>query len=79
MWNTTSAISTRRPACRSTAQDILTNANYALAVRDGFASFFFHPFWLEPEVGTPGFADFQTIITGITALGFTWADASVVQ
>lgn len=62
-----------------TAQDILTNANYALAVRDGFASFFFHPFWLEPEVGTPGFADFQTIITGITALGFTWADASVVQ
>lgn len=62
-----------------TAQDILTNANYALVVRDGFASFFFHPFWLEPEIGTPGYADFQTIITGITSLGYTWADASTVQ
>ncbi|CAJ0785070.1 DUF2334 domain-containing protein [Ralstonia pickettii] len=62
-----------------TAQDILTNANYALAVRDGFASFFFHPFWLEPDLGTPGFTDFQTIISGITSLGFTWADASKVQ
>ena len=62
-----------------TAQDILTNANYALVVRDGFASFFFHPFWLEPELGTPGYADFQTIISGITSLGYTWADASTVQ
>ncbi|WP_439893230.1 DUF2334 domain-containing protein (plasmid) [Ralstonia sp. 25C] len=62
-----------------TAQDILTNANYALVVRDGFASFFFHPFWLEPEIGTPGYADFQTIITGITSLGYTWADASTAQ
>lgn len=62
-----------------TAQDILTNANYALVVRDGFASFFFHPFWLEPDLGTPGYADFQTIITGITNLGFTWVDASTAQ
>ena len=62
-----------------TAQDILTNATYAQVVRDGFASFFFHPFWLEPEVGTPGYADFQTIINGITALGFTWVDASTAQ
>ena len=61
------------------AQDILTNANYALVVRDGFASFFFHPFWLEPDLGTPGYADFQTIITGITNLGFTWVDASTAQ
>lgn len=59
--------------------DILTNANYALVVRDGFASFFFHPFWLEADLGTPGMADFQQIITGITALGYTWADASTVQ
>ena len=59
--------------------DILTNANYALVVRDGFASFFFHPFWLEPGLGTAGFTDFQQIITGISALGFTWADASTVQ
>ncbi|MET3446070.1 DUF2334 domain-containing protein [Ralstonia sp. 1138] len=62
-----------------TAQDILTNATYAQVVRDGFASFFFHPFWLEPEIGTPGYADFQTIINGITALGFTWVDASTAQ
>ena len=62
-----------------TAQDILTNANYALVVRDGFASFFFHPFWLEPEVGTPGFTDFQSVITGISALGYTWVDASTAQ
>ena len=59
--------------------DILTNANYALVVRDGFASFFFPPFWLEPALGTAGFTDFQQIITGISALGFTWADASTVQ
>jgi uncharacterized protein YdaL len=59
--------------------DILTNANYALVVRDGFASFFFHPFWLEPGLVATGFPDFQQIITGITALGYTWADASTVQ
>ena len=62
-----------------TAQDILTNATYAQVVRDGFASFFFHPFWLEPELGTPGYTDFQTIITGITGMGYTWADASTVK
>ena len=59
--------------------DILTNANYALVVRDGFASFFFHPFWLEPGLVATGFPDFQQIITGITALGYTRADASTVQ
>jgi uncharacterized protein YdaL len=62
-----------------TAQDILTNAHYALTVRDGFASFFFHPFWLESDLGQPGYADFQTIMTGITGLGFTFVDASTVQ
>jgi uncharacterized protein YdaL len=58
-----------------TAQDIITNAKYALAVRDGFASWFFHPFWLEPDLGTPGFQDFQTTIDGITQLGYTWVRA----
>lgn len=62
-----------------TPDDIITNAKYAKAVRDGFASFFFHPFWLEPEIGTPGFADFQKTIDGITQLGFTWVPASKVQ
>ena len=61
-----------------TAQDIVTNAKYAKAVRDGFASFFFHPFWLEPEIGTPGLADFKAAVEGITALGFTWVRASTL-
>ena len=59
-----------------TPQDIITNAKYALAVRDGVASFFFHPFWLEPDLGVPGFQDFQTTIDGITQLGYTWVPAS---
>lgn len=59
-----------------TKEDILLNASYALVVRDGFASFFFHPFWLEPDLHVPGLADFKTIIEGITALGYQWLDAS---
>jgi uncharacterized protein YdaL len=62
-----------------TWQDIVTNAQYGLAVRDGFASFFFHPFWLEPELGMPGAADFQKTIDGITQLGYTWVAPSKVQ
>ena len=62
-----------------TWQDIVTNAEYAKTVRDGFASFFFHPFWLEPAVGVPGYADFQKTITGITNLGYTWVAPSKVQ
>ena len=55
-----------------TWQDIVTNAEYGKVVRDGYASFFFHPFWLEPAVGVPGFADFKNLINGITNLGYTW-------
>jgi uncharacterized protein YdaL len=55
-----------------TWQDITTNAQFALAVRDGFASFFFHPFWLEPSLGVPGFEDFKKTMNGISGLGFTW-------
>lgn len=62
-----------------TAQDLLTNAQYALTVRDGVASFFFHPFWLEPDVNKPGYADFQTVVNGITSLGFTWVKPSLVK
>ena len=62
-----------------TWQDIVTNAEYAKTVRDGFASFFFHPFWLEPAVGVPGYADFQKTITGITNLGYAWVAPSKVQ
>jgi uncharacterized protein YdaL len=62
-----------------TADDIITNAQYAKVVRDGVASWFFHPFWLEPSLGTPGFQDFQKTIDGITALGFTWVAPSTVR
>ena len=55
-----------------TADDIVTNAKYAKAVRDGFASFFFHPFWLEPDLGVPGFEDFKKTVDGISQLGYTW-------
>jgi uncharacterized protein YdaL len=62
-----------------TWQDIVTNAEYGKTVRDGYASFFFHPFWLEPELGVPGFADFQKLVDGITALGYTWIAPSKAQ
>jgi uncharacterized protein YdaL len=67
-----------------TAQDILTNADYAKVVRDGFGAFFFHPFWLEPDLqgqGTPpvnGLADLQTVINGIKSRGYTFVDASTL-
>ncbi|GAB3650499.1 polysaccharide deacetylase family protein [Ramlibacter alkalitolerans] len=62
-----------------TADDIILNAKYVKTIRDGAASFFFHPFWLEPELGVPGLADFQKTITGITALGFTWVAPSQLR
>lgn len=62
-----------------TWQDIVTNAEYAMVVRDGFASFFFHPFLLEPAAGVPGYQDFQNVINGITDLGYTWVAPSKVE
>jgi uncharacterized protein YdaL len=62
-----------------TWQDIYTNAEYALTVRDGFASFFFHPFWAEAAMNTPGLADFKKVVDGITQLGFTWVAPSSVR
>ena len=62
-----------------TWQDIVTNAEYGKTVRDGFASFFFHPFWLEPGLGVPGYQDFQNVMNGITSLGYTWVAPSKVQ
>lgn len=59
-----------------TWEDLYTNATYAKVVRDGFASFFFHPFWLEPELGTPGMQDLTKLVNAITELGYTWVDAS---
>jgi uncharacterized protein YdaL len=64
-----------------TWKDLYLNAQYALVVRDGFASFFFHPFWLESSLAplvTTGFSDFKSIVQGITGLGYTWADPSTL-
>lgn len=56
-----------------TWQDLLTNADYALVVRDGFASFFFHPFWIEPDLAfLNGYNDFTNLVSGITMLGYSW-------
>lgn len=62
-----------------TAEDLVLNAKYAKTIRDGYASFFFHPFWLEPNLGTPGFEDFKKTVEGISALGFTWVAPSTVR
>ena len=61
-----------------TWQDLYLNAKYALVVRDGFASFFFHPFWLEPSLNVPGFEDFKKLVDGITMLGYTWTSPGQV-
>ena len=62
-----------------TADDLILNARYAKTIRDGYASFFFHPFLVEPEFGKPGLADFKKVIEGISQLGFTWVAASRAQ
>ena len=62
-----------------TWQQVLTNAQYALAVRDGFASFFFHPYWLEPDLKLPALQDFQSLVTGVTNLGLTWVDGTTAK
>ncbi|MCX4150062.1 MULTISPECIES: DUF2334 domain-containing protein [Paraburkholderia] len=60
-------------------QQLITNAQYGLVVRDGFASFFFHPYWLEPELKLPAFSDFQSLVNGITGLGYTWVDGTTAK
>jgi uncharacterized protein YdaL len=56
-----------------TWEDILLNADKGLIVRDGFGSFFFHPFWIEDELAyLNGFQHFQNLVNGMTALGYTW-------
>ncbi|WP_206956460.1 DUF2334 domain-containing protein [Trinickia acidisoli] len=62
-----------------TEQQMLTNAQYALVVRDGFASFFFHPYWLEPDLKLPAMSDFEALVSGITKLGYTWVDATTAK
>ncbi len=61
-----------------TWQDLALNARYAKVVRDGFASFFFHPFWLESSLGQPGFQDLQSLLDAIDGLGYRWVDAATL-
>ncbi len=61
-----------------TWQEIYLNAQYALTVRDGFGSFFFHPFWLEKQIGTDGYGDFTTLVQAITNLGYTWVTPTML-
>jgi uncharacterized protein YdaL len=62
-----------------TWQQMLTNAQYALVVRDGFASMFFHPYWLEPGLGVPAMSDFKSLVSGITKLGYKWVDGTTAK
>lgn len=62
-----------------TAADLCLNAEFAKVVRGSFASFFFHPFWLEPSLGKPGLADFKQVLDCITAAGYVWVDAESLE
>lgn len=57
-------------------EDLLKNAEYASVVRDGYASFFFHPYLIDPIRGTTAFEDLKKLIAGINRLGYHWMDAS---
>ena len=62
-----------------TWQQVVTNAKYGLVVRDGFASFFFHPYWLEPDLGVPAMSDFKSLVTSIKSLGYTYVDGTTAK
>lgn len=62
-----------------TWQQVLQNAQYAAVVRDGFASLFFHPYWLEPDLHVPAMSDFKSLISGITKLGYKWVDGTTAK
>ena len=53
-----------------TVDDILAAARAQLSVRDGIASFYYHPF--------EGLAALQQIVDGFRALGYTFADPATV-
>ncbi len=59
-------------------QEIKMNADYALVVRDGFGSFFFHPFLLEKSLKLPALTDFKSLIKAMTALGYNWTSPSAL-
>jgi uncharacterized protein YdaL len=54
------------------------NARYAWVVRDGFASFFFHPYLVRADSGVAALADLQTLVNGLSQLGYRWKAAPLV-
>jgi uncharacterized protein YdaL len=61
-----------------TGEDIARNADYARLVRDGFASFFFHTYMLDPDVGVEPYADFRNVVDDISELGYTWVGGNTL-
>ncbi len=61
-----------------TADDILRNADYAKAVRGGYASFFFHPYFLEGPDADRAMRDLDKIVTGIQKRGFHFVAADAI-
>ncbi|MDO5625373.1 MAG: polysaccharide deacetylase family protein [Pseudomonadota bacterium] len=59
-----------------TAREVLEYARYARAVRDGFGSFFFHPFLAGAQAHGRGLHDLQQIVEGLQAMGYTWTSPS---
>jgi uncharacterized protein YdaL len=56
-------------------EDILANADAAKVVRGGFASFFFHPFFLEGPQAGRAMHDLDRIVTGLQRRGFHFVSA----
>ena len=63
-----------------TSKEVLENARYQKVVRDGFASFFFHPFLaVESEAlgyDGRGYKHLTEIVEGLQAMGYTWTSPS---
>ena len=57
---------------RSAAQ-LVNAADLNLAVRDGIATFYFHPFWFYDDNGNPT-TYLQDTVTGIKGLGYTFVN-----
>lgn len=61
------------------ADDIVLNAKYATAVRDGYASFFIHPFLFDGDNEELALSELERVIDGIEALGYKWQSAEGVK
>lgn len=63
-----------------TSKEVLENARYQKVVRDGFASFFFHPFLAVESQAQKydgrGYTHLKEIVDGLTAMGYTWTSPS---